>query len=800
MFHELQAPLQSLKGRFFIFAFILVGGVAHAGGLSMTAALQALSPSTGTTSLSSSVTALALSPSAALLSPTAAPMDLSPKAAPKSSSSTSSKVWDENAEVRIRGQRLEYFEGGEALRAEGGVDLQSGDIHVHADKILLDMKSNSLAAQGNVVWCQEGNTVYANALELNLKTQLGSAKQLIFRQGSWAAWGESAEKTSDTDISLDLAEATSCLRERPHYRLVASEIRMKLGDRIWLENVIVYIGLVPLFYLPSYSQSLRDPRPPFEIRPGYSAVTGAFVRAAYNFYLNDSDYGSVRVDWMDLLGTGYGLSDHYKLFGGEGNVAGYMTLDPNSPGDPSWSGTFSHHQEFGKGLRLLINVDSISQYTVNQTYDLNQVDTFQGNSYFSLQSSQKTYSWNIGAGQTQVLQPTFGADPNSASKNYVVTTQTLPSMTYTRNTLPLIKNSAFYWGFSAQAIRTLVVPQTISVYTPLTVSAQPTPTSIGAPVSFTTSLYDLGHSYYNDVVGFTPTLSHSLRLIRGSALSTNLSFNESYLKNEGSAGDTGPGLAVSTANLIETVHMPLRPSLAVDLGWHYNRQLSQPETLRFSGLLLEQATLNATWAPNEATNIIASTDYDFLPYQVDTDLKRLDLIHFQGSYTPNLRHSFTLVSAYQAQTGQIKTVDTDVTYNGPRKAWEFAAGTTWVNNEILLVPSTIDVNAPNYYSYESPRQTPDQFLINWRTNFAVTDKWGLSIYQRFNVATPDIEEQDYGINRDLHCWNIGLFCRDQVSTGLTFGFTLTLKAAPQQVNVSSNQLANDLFNDVSFGY
>src|SRR5581483_8407390 len=119
-----------------------------------------------------------------------------------------------------------------------------------------------------------------------------------------------------------------------------------------------------------------------------------------------------------------------------------------------------------------------SQYRVNETYDLRQVDTFQNRNYLSLQSGQTDYSWNLGMGETQVLQPKFnsGTDPGTADREYVVTSRTLPSLTYNRYSLPLVKNTALYWGVSAALSRTLVVPQTL--------------TSTGL-------LYDLGRSYYN---------------------------------------------------------------------------------------------------------------------------------------------------------------------------------------------------------------------------------------------------------------------------------------------------------------
>lgn len=612
-------------------------------------------------------------------------------------------AWDESQPVKLRGHRLEYFQEGQLLQGSGGVKLSSGPIEVSADSIELDLRSNTLTAVGNVVWSQEGNTVYAESVRLNLKTQLGSAKKLLFKRGAWAAWGESSAKTGEKDLSLESCEATSCMSERPHYRLRASEIEVRLGERVWLSNVVVYVGLAPLFYVPYYTQSLKDPRPPFEIRPGYNRQTGAFVRGAYNYYLTDDQWGSIRLDWMDKLGTGYGLSHHYRMLGGEGDLSGYATRDKNDPDKPSWSGNFAHRQELGGGMRLLGNVDMISQYRVNETYDLKQVDTFQNRSYLSLQSGQQDYAWSLGAGETQILQPkTF--DLSSADREYVVTTRTLPSFTFSRYSKPLIPNTTLYWGVTGQLTRSLVVP---------------------TRVSGTVSLYDLGLSYYNDTVQLSPNLSHSLRLFAGTGLASNLSLSQGWVRDEGVDGN---GRGITTGTLYEIYRIPFSSSFNSELGWRYSRQLSQPENLRFSGVLDQRLTFNSNWAVSDAINLMGNTDYDLLPYRVDSDLKRLGLVRLQGNYSPSDHKSLSLVSAYHAHTGQVKSIDSSINLNGDERRWQLAAGSSWINNRILLRSSPLDINAPASYAYEEPRRTPDQLLLNWRASFAATENWGLSLY------------------------------------------------------------------------
>jgi hypothetical protein len=190
---------------------------------------------------------------------------------------------------------------------------------------------------------------------------------------------------------------------------------------------------------------------------------------------------------------------------------------------------------------------------------------------------------------------------------------------------------------------------------------------------------------------------------------------------------------------------------------------------------------------------------DLLPYHVDNDLKRLGLLRLQGFYSPSEHRALSLIGAYDAHSGQVKSVDGSLNLNDPKKLWQLGAGGSWVNNRVYLAPSALDPLAPPAYAFEEPRRSPDQFLLNWRCSFAATEHWSLSLYQRLNVAARRVEEQAFSFTHDLHCWDLELYGRERNYTGWQFGFTLTLRALPQ-IRASSNRLTSDLFDDVSYGY
>ena len=685
--------------------------------------------------------------------------------------------FDEGKPIDIQGRIVSYRQEDETLLAEGGVVLESGDARIHAERLWYNLKGGTLRAEGDVVVEGQGNTLWAEKVAMDQLSRTGEAEDLVFYQHPWTAACKGATLLPGDVLELTGCECTSCLQEHPHWRMKAGRLKIKAGERLWVNGMVLYAGRVPVFYLPYYSQSLKDGRPPIEIKPGYSKPLGAYVRTAYNYYLGDGEYGSVRYDWMDRKGSGYGLGHHYSLLGGEGDAAGYFTVDKNDPSRQDWSANFRHRQDFGHGLSLLGNVDLLSNYAFNETYDISQVDVFQRRSFLSLQSGQADHSWSLQAGETQVLQTARDISGTVVSRDYVVTQRQLPLLNYTLYQKPVREGSPLYWGVDAHAGRQLVVPLTVTAFAGSTV-------------------YDTARSYYLTDVGLSPNLSHTQRLTRHLSLNSNANLNQSWQKQE---GVDGYGLGVSSYGTYFNLQERWNSSLTTSFGHRHQRQISQIESLRWAGLLNNRLEARADWHANEDISVFLNTDYDLLPYLVDSDLKRLGLVRAQASYSPDADRSLSLSTGWHAPTGALKTVDLNGNLNDRKQRWQVNGGLNWVNNRIVPAAPTLDIDAPYELREESPRATPDQLLASSRLSLALGPKWHISYFERLDLTARRLDEQAFSLWRDFTCIDSEIYARETVLGGWQYGFALSLSALPN-VRVSSNQVTNDLFQPVQFGY
>jgi len=649
------------------------------------------------------------------------------------------------------------------------------------------MKQGTLRAEGKVVVADaSGNTLWADRLSMNQVSRTGQVRDILYAENPWMATCGGADLLPGEVVILHGCECTSCRQENPMWRIWAKRLKMKANEKLWAWGVWLYIGRVPVFYVPYFSRDLKDSRPPIEIKPGYSSTLGSYLSLGYNYYLSDGQYGTLRYDWMENLGNGYGLGQHYKFWGGEGSFAGYFNEEKKNPSENNYSFNLKHKQNFGHGLTLLANVDLLSRPDFNDIYNISQVDSYQQRTFVDLQSAQKGYSWSIQASKTTVLQTIPGIGGQGVTQT-VTSQQLLPSLAYNLSPIPIHYGSLLNFSFAGTAQRSLTTPQVLE------------------DISGTSALvYAPSQAYYLDGITLTPTISDTIPLRRGLALSGNASINTGWIKAEGSTGTAQsgtPGLGAWLAGYGTYVDLQSRPRLGVtiDLGHRYERQLDPVAGALWSGEGTNRFEARLQDQFSKKLSLLLTTNYDLLPWQTDNNLERFSLMQVQSTWSPDTDHSANLSAGYHVPTAEFKTVDASFNANDHKKLWQMNLSVDWVNNAIQQSLDPRDPTAPYELSTQSPRVTPDQLFAGARSSLVLGPRWKVSYYEQLDLVNRRVNEQAYTVDRDFKCIDLQLYARENLSTGWQYGFSLSLSAAPN-VKFDTNQLNADLFNPAQYGY
>ncbi|MBI5155525.1 LPS-assembly protein LptD [Candidatus Poribacteria bacterium] len=312
-------------------------------------------------------------------------------------------------------ESLDFGEAGELARIEsterlftvedvaygvGRTTIAFRDLTISADRMIIDLVSQDVQAEGDVLFLGPKEEVRASSARYNFRRHEGVAfdaegryKTLFFR----AAWDEEKNGPSFRRISEDEtlfrgATYTTCNFPVPHYFIAASEILILIDNRVFLRDAVLHVRGVPVFYWPFYTRAF-DGASPWSWEFGYKSNYGGYARVGYEL-----THESKVPDWNDpkkyrtrtsgVMGlnadaftggaAGAGLTYRYRAdfekHIGEMNLYGIRdnVRDVESEDAPDrWIYRHKHNSMFGKTI-MQFNADWVSDPDIY--YDL--LDSF----------------------------------------------------------------------------------------------------------------------------------------------------------------------------------------------------------------------------------------------------------------------------------------------------------------------------------------------------------------------------------------------------------------------------------------
>jgi len=221
--------------------------------------------------------------------------------------------------------------------ATNGVVIKFGGAVLTAEKITFSDSAGEVTADGTVR-IQQGQQIWASEhIQYNFITHKIEAEQ--FRTGIppvFAGGRGLAADVTNRVYSATNAFITTEDISNPLVKVRARYIRITPGKRITAYDAVVYVGKVPVFYLPYFSKRLTGNPNNFTMTPGYRSVYGPFVLSGYRWFLDEQLDGQINVDWREKRGVGLGpdVNFNYGKYG-QGELRYYYLndQDPNASVD-----------------------------------------------------------------------------------------------------------------------------------------------------------------------------------------------------------------------------------------------------------------------------------------------------------------------------------------------------------------------------------------------------------------------------------------------------------------------------------
>ncbi len=209
--------------------------------------------------------------------------------------------------VVVDGDEVNYMGQENKVVARGNVSLKYKDITITCDQAEYYTDKNSASITGNVNIVSEKGRVFAENARYNFNDKTAQIDQLKVNAPPLYGRAEQGRALSEEEYILEKGFVTTCDLDQPHYRIQARTISVYPGERVTARNVVIYIGSLPVMYLPYYSQRVRDNSFPIELSPGKSSDWGYYLLSRWRYAPNESQRGKVSFDIYEDRGLGAGI-------------------------------------------------------------------------------------------------------------------------------------------------------------------------------------------------------------------------------------------------------------------------------------------------------------------------------------------------------------------------------------------------------------------------------------------------------------------------------------------------------------
>jgi lipopolysaccharide assembly outer membrane protein LptD (OstA) len=363
------------------------------------------------------------------------------------------------------------------LALVGNAEVHQDDVSVFADEIDYFRDEHRAVASGNVVITQGKSRIAADSANFNVETRLGffyhaqgyasmqPPRPAASAPGAFAApagvvgadtdvyfFGDVIEKIGPKKYRISNGGFTTCLQPTPRWNVSAKTIVLNMNHYTLIEQAILNVKGVPLFYLPILYYPTKDTnRATGFLLPTYgtSSLLGQSIHNSFFWAIDRSQDLTVQHEWFSNVGQAIGSEYRYNWGGGsDGSIEAFGL---NAHGDPLATGIpdslyytvrGSANQGLPFRMRARMSVNYFSDLQANQNFNANIGDYSTG---------LRQYTGNVaGSWGTYSMAATLAHSEQFYDANNSVVMGSTPSVTVTRSERPLFTGSQIYFTANGQ--------------------------------------------------------------------------------------------------------------------------------------------------------------------------------------------------------------------------------------------------------------------------------------------------------------------------------------------------------------
>ncbi len=228
------------------------------------------------------------------------------------------KEGEASQKINLTSDRMEYRQEEEIYFAEGNATLTQGSMRLKVNTLWFNNKTKQLKGEGSVAFSENGNTIEASQIDLNLETQQGVLLDgsAFLAEENYYLTGKRIERLKVGYFDLHGATFTACnCRDDPDWQVKAKRLRVTLENYLEAKHLVFYAGGVPVVYLPYWIYPIKTTRQSGLLIPnmGYNSKHGFRYSQDLFLTLGQSQDLTLSYDYRDQKGRGGGLEYRYAF-------------------------------------------------------------------------------------------------------------------------------------------------------------------------------------------------------------------------------------------------------------------------------------------------------------------------------------------------------------------------------------------------------------------------------------------------------------------------------------------------------
>ncbi|MBF0531550.1 MAG: LPS-assembly protein LptD [Candidatus Omnitrophica bacterium] len=650
--------------------------------------------------------------------------------------------------VELNGDTVEYSVDGSLITAKGNVKIIYQDSTLTCDMVTFEQKTKNAHAKGHVRLRTKKGEVAGNELEYNFATQKGEFRQAKIFMPPLYGYTDLITKLQGDKLVMSKGYMTTSDWDDPEYRMFADQIEIYPQDKVIARNVLMKVGNVPLMYIPKISQNLQNPKPQWEVIPGYKKRWGAFLLGQWRYFGDEHLKAVVHADYRQLIGMGYGLDTAYKTPSlGNGLLRTYYLTDKSLTTTDKTDVYKIQHTRYKVEWRHQWQMDKQTN-AVMQFYKLSD-------SRFLKDFFQREYDRDSNPQTFFLLTRTLSKGILSLRADKRVNTFTsqverLPEVRYDMANFEL-GDSGLYWR-NATTYSNLANEQAAPSVSRLKTMRLDTDNILSYPMKV--HIFEFKPYVGQEETYYSRTHDISRSNITRAVFKTGASVSTKFYRIY-EAQMNAYGLEINRLRHIITPtvsydfqNKPTVPATTLD-AFDSVDTITNIHNINFS--LENKLQTKRNDKTVELLRAVLGTDFhlkeDPRKGGFDTITSNIDFrpvdwltLYFDSGYDPRQRHW--------------SAVNFDAYING--KGWGLDVGKRWA------------------------RDADDQVTtdLHWDVN----KKWTLHVFDRFDLKASKLKEQGYTVTRDLHSWTVETSLTNKKGEGSEIMLIFRLKAFPS-INV-----------------